>query len=101
MDAVIWHRQVPERGKRSLGYYYYGTRNFLYLISKNLHGLQKVSCLLFFIAGRLLLALEWLLSGRYEYIKASWLGFVDYLRGVSGPKDSFLARQDERVKLSG
>jgi len=100
LDAVIWHRQVPGRGKRSLGYYYYGTRNILYFTSKHLHGWQKISCLLFFIGGRLWLCLQWLLIGSYEHLSATGLGTIDYFRGVTGPKNTPLARNDERVRSS-
>ena len=100
-DAVVWHRDVPERGKRSLGYYYYGGRNILYFISRHLHGLQKASCLFFFSGGRLLQVLHWLFTGKYDYAKATLSGVLDYFRGVTGPKQGSLARCDERVRVAG
>ena len=99
LDASIWHRSVPERGSRSTGYYYYGTRNFLYFISDYLRGLQKASCLLFFVGGRLLLVAGWILKGRYQHVKATWEGLRDFRRGVTGLVNSEVARTDERVKV--
>jgi len=99
-DALIWHRAVPERGKRSLGYYYYGTRNILYFISKHLRGPQRASCLLFFSGGRLLQVFYWLFPGKYDHAKATLSGALDYFRGVTGSKQSGLARCDERVPVA-
>ena len=82
--AVIYHRKAASSGLASPFKVYYATRNRTYFLRRHLSRPRFALFLAYFLAGRSLYALAYLMRGRMELLKAMALGLRDYFQGRMG-----------------
>lgn len=84
-SAVIEHRGSGSSGGRwSPTYFYYASRNGLYFATTRLTGLERISCLAFFIGKKLLQMLYCAATGRGKVASAVLVGLWDFVRRRKG-----------------